>query len=76
MTEILLDGLGVRDDRDHCRCRELLAGSSLLALLLPLSPGLIVYSSCFNEYKQAYVGFASDINAVIVVFRGTQENRY
>ena len=73
---ILLDGLGVRDDRDHCRCRELLAGSSLLALLVPLSPGLIVYSSCFNEYKQAYVGFASDINAVVVVFRGTQENRY
>jgi hypothetical protein len=25
--------------------------------------------------KQAYVGFGSDINAVIVVFRGTQENR-
>jgi len=26
--------------------------------------------------KQAYVGFASDINAIVVVFRGTQENRY
>jgi hypothetical protein len=24
--------------------------------------------------KQAYVGFASDINVVIIVFRGTQEN--
>jgi hypothetical protein len=24
---------------------------------------------------QAYVGFASDINAIVVVFRGTQENR-
>jgi len=25
---------------------------------------------------EAYVGFASDINAIVVVFRGTQENRY
>jgi len=25
--------------------------------------------------NQAYVGFARDMNAVIVVFRGTQENR-
>lgn len=36
-----------------------------------------VYSiaDCIFMKKQAYVGFASDINAVIVVFRGTQENR-
>lgn len=73
---VLLDDLGVRDDRDHCGCRELLAGSSLLVLFVPLSPCRVVYSSCFNEYKQAYFGFASDINAVVVVFRGTQENRY
>jgi hypothetical protein len=26
--------------------------------------------------NQAYVGFASDMNAVVVAFRGTQENRY
>jgi hypothetical protein len=25
---------------------------------------------------QAYVGYASDMNAVVVVFRGTQETRY
>jgi hypothetical protein len=26
--------------------------------------------------NQAYVGYASDMNAVVVVFRGTQETRY
>jgi hypothetical protein len=74
--EILLDDPGVRDDRYCCRCWELLGGSSLPSLFRYLSPCTIVYWSCFNECKQAYVGYASDINAIVVVFRGTQENRY
>jgi hypothetical protein len=35
----------------------------------------MVLADRISMNKQAYVGFASDINAVIVVFRGTQENR-
>lgn len=35
----------------------------------------ILYVDNILTNVQAYVGFASDINAIVVVFRGTQENR-
>ena len=36
---------------------------------------VVQYTDHVSMNMQAYVGFASDINAVVVVFRGTQENR-
>lgn len=45
------------------RCRDLVEGFEMIQIVVDVE-------NCL----QAYVGFASDINAVVVVFRGTQEN--
>ncbi|KAE8800687.1 triacylglycerol Lipase [Hordeum vulgare] len=45
------------------RCGDLIAGFEMMDIIVDVE-------NCL----EAYVGFASDINAVIVVFRGTQEN--
>ncbi|XP_006645298.1 lipase-like [Oryza brachyantha] len=45
------------------RCGDLIEGFEMMEIVVDVE-------NCL----QAYVGFASDINAVIVVFRGTQEN--
>nr|CAB3479374.1 unnamed protein product [Digitaria exilis] len=45
------------------RCGDLIKGFKMIEIVVDVE-------NCL----QAYVGFASDINAVIVVFRGTQEN--
>lgn len=30
----------------------------------------------YNTIMQAYVGLAEDLNAIVIAFRGTQENRF
>lgn len=45
------------------RCGDLIKGFEMISIIVDVE-------NCL----EAYVGFASDINAVIVVFRGTQEN--
>ncbi|GJN16804.1 hypothetical protein PR202_gb03825 [Eleusine coracana subsp. coracana] len=45
------------------RCGDMVKGFEMMEIIVDVE-------NCL----QAYVGFASDINAVIVVFRGTQEN--
>ncbi|VAH84578.1 unnamed protein product [Triticum turgidum subsp. durum] len=45
------------------RCGDLIEGFEMMDIIVDVE-------NCL----EAYVGFASDINAVIVVFRGTQEN--
>uniref|UniRef100_A0A0E0FYH5 Fungal lipase-type domain-containing protein n=2 Tax=Oryza TaxID=4527 RepID=A0A0E0FYH5_ORYNI len=45
------------------RCGDLIEGFEMMDIIVDVE-------NCL----QAYVGFASDINAIVVVFRGTQEN--
>ncbi|KAL6613843.1 hypothetical protein ACP70R_036113 [Stipagrostis hirtigluma subsp. patula] len=45
------------------RCGDMIEGFEMMEIIVDVE-------NCL----QAYVGFASDINAVVVVFRGTQEN--
>jgi hypothetical protein len=78
---------GVWGDRADCWCEKLLAGNNnmclLLTGLLPICLNLfflllsnrLFYIDDVFMMNQGYVGFAKGMNAVIVVFRGTQENR-
>jgi len=50
------------------------ATATSIIFFLPSNRLLLMLMIVFM-ISQAYVGFARDMNAVIVVFRGTQENR-
>lgn len=76
----LFGSSGVRGDRADCWCEKLLTGycfcqCTWTVFFLPSNRLLIILMMIVFMMSQAYVGFARDMNAVIVVFRGTQENR-
>lgn len=78
MFSIYLIDAGIWGGWNNCWCTKLLTGKKKNKEINKEQYGIwIKFVIDYKNYIfQAYVGVSPDPNAIIIVFRGTQENRY